>query len=146
MELLFKKLNELTAPHLFLALKLRQDIFCIEQNCLYPDLDDTDHTAIQVLALQDNNCYATARIYSDNKNIVHIGRIAVDKKHRSTGLGHKMVLECLNYCEQNFNNAPIEISAQLHLLNYYNKLGFIELEASYFEDGIPHIKMRLAKN
>jgi ElaA protein len=146
MEILFKKLSELTTTQLFSALKLRQDIFCIEQNCLYPDLDDTDSSAIQVLALQENICLATARIYSDPHNTIHIGRIAVDKKQRNTGLGNKLVQECLKYCDKNFKHSNIEISAQLHLLNYYNKLGFKELETSYFEDGIPHIKMRIDKN
>tara|TARA_R110001592_G_scaffold363221_3_gene681757 strand:+ start:151197 stop:151637 length:441 start_codon:yes stop_codon:yes gene_type:complete len=146
MEFLFKPLNELTTQQLFSALKLRQDIFCIEQNCLYPDLDDVDQISTQVVALQDNICLATARIYKDDNNIVHIGRIAVDKNQRNTGLGHQLVKVCLDYCHQNFNNTPIEISAQLHLLNYYTKLGFKELGTSYFEDGIPHIKMELAKN
>lgn len=146
MDIIFKKLTELTATQLFEALKLRQDIFCIEQNCLYPDLDDTDHTAIQVLALQGDQCLATARIYQASNNTVHIGRIAVDKKQRNTGLGNTLVHECIKYCEQKIKNTSIEISAQLHLLKYYNKLGFKELEPSYFEDGIPHIKMRIEKN
>ena len=145
MNFIFKKLSELTTIQLFEALKLRQDIFCIEQNCLYPDLDHVDLTAIQVLAIQDNTCLATARIYLDSNNTLHIGRIAVDKNERSTGLGSKLVQECLDYCAQNFKTTSIEISAQLHLTRYYNKLGFKELETSYFEDGIPHIKMRLEK-
>lgn len=146
MKFIFQKLSELSSKQLFEALKLRQDIFCIEQNCLYPDLDATDHTCIHALALQDNKCVATARIYQDQHQTLHLGRIAVDKNTRSTGLGTTLVQECINYCEKHFSHATIEISAQLHLLGYYNKLGFKELEASYFEDGIPHIKMQFQKN
>lgn len=146
MKIQFSKLEDISSILLFSMLKLRQDIFCIEQNCLYPDLDATDTSAIHALALQENNCVATARIFQDANLTIHIGRIAVDKQLRSKGLGRDLVNECLNYCNQNFTNQSIEISAQLHLKNYYNKLGFKELGPSYFEDSIPHIKMRIDKN
>lgn len=146
MTIKFSELNNLSPTEVIDLFKLRQDIFCIEQRCLYPDIDATDKYAIHALAFQDEHCLGVARIYSDKNDIIHIGRIAIDQSVRNKKYGKLLVNGCLDYCSKNYPNHTIVISAQLHLLGYYRSLGFIESSSSYFEDGIPHIQMSIEKN
>ena len=144
MNIKFSELKNLTPFELIDLLKLRQDVFCIEQRCLYPDIDLIDKTAIHALVFKDNSCIGVARIYN-TKNAVHIGRIAIIQTARSEKNGKLLVQACIDYCQKNYPNYTIEISAQLHLLGYYRSLGFKESTTTYFEDGIPHIKMSIEK-
>lgn len=141
MNLQLKQFTELSTSEVFELLKLRQDVFCIEQRCLYPDIDETDKIATHCLAFQDNTLVAYARIYTTVNNTTHIGRIVVNINNRGDKIGKKMVQHCIDYCQKTAKNHRIEISAQMHLMPYYQGLGFKECNTSYFEDGIPHIKM-----
>lgn len=141
MKLYFKKLDKLHPLICFEILKLRQEIFCIEQNCLYPDIDETDKISIHAYLEVDNAVAAYTRIYQDDEGIHHIGRICTKLNQRKTGLARRIIEESIAYVKNLEASAIISISAQLHLERYYQSLGFVSQGVSYFEDGIPHIKM-----
>lgn len=141
MKLYFKKLDKLHPLFCFEILKLRQDIFCIEQHCLYPDIDETDKISIHAYLESDNAVAAYTRIYKDKEGTFHIGRICTKLNQRKTGLARQIIAESIAYIYNIQASASISISAQLHLEGYYQSLGFVSQGSSYFEDGIPHIKM-----
>lgn len=145
-----KPFNELSLEQLYDLLKLRVDIFVVEQNCPYPDLDsevkcldrhkDTKH----LLGYQGGTLVAYLRVLAKGQsyqNYPSIGRVAVAKNMRKYGLGHELMQQGLNLCQQSFPNEPIKISAQEHLKNFYNKHGFKQISEMYLEDNIPHISM-----
>lgn len=141
-----KSFNELTTNELYDILKLRIDVFVVEQTCFYPDLDDHDrHANTQHLfCYEHGKLSAYLRIlpkgltYAD---YISIGRVAVAQHARGTGMGHKLMAQAIHYCQQN-NLAPaIKISAQEHLEKYYNQHDFIRVSEMYLEDDIPHIAM-----
>lgn len=142
-----KTFNQLTLDELYDALKLRIDVFVVEQTCFYPDLDDLDrHPETRHIFSYDkkNNMVGYARIlakgvcYSD---FPAIGRVIIAEKSRGTGLSHELILAAIDACETHFPTEGIKISAQEHLQNVYMKHGFITCSAMYLEDGIPHVSM-----
>mgnify|MGYP005996224251 CR=1 FL=1 len=141
MSVYFKTLDQISSVDIVQILKLRQDIFCIEQNCLYPDIDEIDSCAIHSYLKHNGEIVAYNRIYRDEALQAHIGRICVKIDQRKNGLAGLIIRESLVLCRKEFPNSRIFISAQLHLESYYQKLGFVSIGKSYFEDAIPHIKM-----
>jgi len=145
-----KKFSALTLNQLYDALKLRIDIFVVEQTCFYPDLDgnrdllDRHPQTLHLLGYQDDQLVAYLRIlpkgqsYPDN---ISIGRVAIAMKARGGGLGHELLHQALQLCQQHFPHEQIKISAQQHLKSYYQKHGFTQVSEMYLEDGIPHIGM-----
>lgn len=145
-----KYFNELSIEQLYDFLKLRIDVFVVEQTCYYPDLDsdknqlDRDKETLHVLGYQNNTLVAYLRILATGQsydNYISIGRVAIAKQARGTGLGHELMKEALNLCQQYFADQNIKISAQQHLSNFYQQHGFKQVSEMYLEDGIPHIPM-----
>lgn len=145
-----KKFNELSLHQLYDLLKLRVDIFVVEQACYYPDLDskhnqlDRHQETLHLLGYQGDTLVAYLRILAKGQsydNYISIGRVATVNHARGSGLGHKLMLEGLKVCQQHFANQDIKISAQEHLLKYYQQHGFEQVSAMYLEDNIPHIAM-----
>ena len=142
-----KTFSELTIDELYDVLKLRIDVFVVEQCCYYPDLDELDrhpHT-IHLFCYQDNKIAAYLRILAKGVNYpknIAIGRVIVASQARGTGLGHKLMGKALEICKQKFLGEEIKISAQQHLENFYQQHGFRTISAMYLEDGIPHIAMK----
>ena len=145
-----KTFNELSVDQLYDLLKLRIDIFVVEQCCYYPDLDgeknqlDRHPETIHLFGYQDNKLVAYLRVLAKGqsyKDYISIGRVVTAKHVRRTGLGHQLILEGLKACHKNFNNQPIKISAQDHLINFYQQHGFKQVSAMYLEDNIPHVAM-----
>jgi ElaA protein len=150
-----KHFNDLTNDELYDALKLRVDVFVVEQTCYYPDLDDKDRHP-ETLHLfsysssnrdennNDSEMSSYLRILAKGQsydNYVSIGRVVIAPKARGTGLGHELMSEALSVCQSYFPDHKIKISAQEHLEKYYNKHGFVRVSAMYLEDDIPHIAM-----
>ena len=145
-----KHFDELTLNQLYDFLKLRVDVFVVEQTCYYPDLDsnknqlDRDKETLHVLGYQDDTLVAYLRILALGQSYddyISIGRVAIAEQARGSGLGHELMTEALNLCQQYFPKQDIKISAQEHLLNYYQNHGFEQVSKMYLEDDIPHIAM-----
>lgn len=138
-----KHFNELTTTELYALLRLRNEVFIIEQNCPYLDLDNKDLDCHHVLYYADDQLAGHTRLlprgvsYED----VSIGRVATAASHRGFGLGRKLMEVSIEGCYDKFGRSDIRISAQLYLLKFYQSLGFTALGEPYDEDGIPHIEM-----
>ncbi len=143
MEILIKHFNELTRDELYDILHLRAKIFVVEQNCPYVDPDMKDKNTYHLLLKDASNIVGTTRIFLPDKPDVpaRIGRVAVEKTYRNQGWGKEILRASLDFIRKHFPSAPVEISAQLYLEEFYRSLGFQSVGKSYLEDGIPHIKM-----
>lgn len=144
MQFIRKVFEELSPGELYEILKLRNEVFIIEQNCIYPDLDDKDQKAIHVLMMQDDQLAGYARILPPGVSYKEpsIGRVVVSKKCRSSGAGKSLMIHCLHEAQQMYQGQELVISAQSYLLKFYGDLGFIAEGTEYLEDDIPHTKMR----
>lgn len=139
-----KHFNELTVPEYHDLLFLRIEVFVIEQDCPYQDVDYKDKMAYHVFGTNSKNeTIAVARILPHNVsyNEISIGRIAVAKNSRGTGIADELMNTCFNFIQEKFGKEDIRISAQQYLLNFYNRHGFKQVSEMYLEDNIPHIEM-----
>lgn len=141
-----KAFTELSTQELFEILKLRQEIFVVEQECAYPDIDDTDLVSMHLSGHNENNeLVAYARLIEPGVSYdqASIGRIVVSPAARGQRLGESLMHTALNEMEVLFPQKAIKIGAQQHLEKFYNDLGFKTISEMYLEDGIPHIHMLL---
>ena len=138
-----KRFNDLSIHELYVILQLRSEVFVVEQDCVYQDLDNKDQDAFHVLGVLDNEIVAYARIFKPGDYFLEssIGRIVVKKEFRKFQYGYKLVENSIQFIENNLQQNTILISAQSYLTKFYNSLGFIRVGEEYLEDGIPHIKM-----
>lgn len=135
--------KEFDIHELYNVLQLRSDIFVVEQDCVYLDLDGKDEKAIHVIGLKDAKVVAYTRIFKpgDYFDQASIGRVAVHKEYRKYGYGKVIIQESIKAVKELFNTNEILISAQAYLEKFYNDLGFKTIGDGYLEDGIPHIRM-----
>jgi ElaA protein len=138
--------NELNIHQLYALLKLRQDVFVLEQNCVYPDLDEKDQKATHVLQYINGDLSGYARLFhpGDYFDNASIGRVVVSMKYRNTGAGFHLMKTCVEHQTNVFKHYTIDISAQAYLQKFYESLGFKITGEGYLEDGIPHNPMRYA--
>lgn len=138
-----KKFEALTTNELYAILRLRSEVFVVEQDCVYQDLDDKDKKALHVIGWYDNTIVAYTRVFDVKLyfNEASIGRVVVDQKHRSKGFGTDIMNASIDAIKKHYNQAQIKISAQTYLIKFYNNLGFKEQGKPYLEDGIPHTAM-----
>ena len=138
-----KRFNELSTHELYAVLQLRAEVFVVEQDCVYQDLDNKDLDAYHVLGVLDTKIVAYARIFKPGDYFLEssIGRIVVKKEFRKFQYGYQLVQNSIQFIENNLQQNTILISAQSYLTKFYNSLGFIRVGEEYLEDGIPHIKM-----
>jgi ElaA protein len=145
-----KPFDELSLNQLYDLLKLRVDVFVVEQTCYYPDLDsnkdqlDRNKETLHLLGYQGEHIVAYLRILAKGQSYedyISIGRVAIAAEARGSGLGHELMREALSLCEQFFPCENIKISAQEHLVDYYQQHGFKQVSAMYLEDDIPHVSM-----
>lgn len=142
-----KKFNQLSLNELYDLLKLRIDVFVVEQTCYYPDLDDLDRDedTHHVFLYQNNQMVAYCRLLAPDlvyKDESAIGRVAVAESSRNNQLGRKLMLEAISQVDRLWPHNTCHISAQQHLHDFYQSLGFKQISDMYLEDGIPHIAMR----
>ena len=138
-----KRFEALTTNELYAILRLRSEVFVVEQDCVYQDLDDKDKKALHVMGWYDNTIVAYTRIFDVKLyfNEASIGRVVVDKKYRSKGFGIDIMIASIDAIKNHFSQIQIKISAQTYLIKFYNNLGFKEQGKPYLEDGIPHTAM-----
>ncbi len=141
--------NQLSTHQLYNLIKLRIDVFVVEQTCPYPELDDKDTLdgVYQLIGFMDDEIVACARLMAPGVNYdnASIGRVATKLSCRGQGLGHKLVAEALSQCQELWPDYSIDIGAQEHLSRFYAEYGFQPISDMYLEDDIPHIDMRLEK-
>lgn len=137
-----RRLDAFSAIELYAMLKLRVDVFVVEQKCPYPELDGNDADCLHLRLLDENELLACARLWRPGADMLpRIGRVAVSPNHRGKKLGEALMREAIIACEQEYPGEPIEISAQSHLQRFYGSLGFEPISEEYVEDGIPHVDM-----
>ncbi|MFH6952773.1 GNAT family N-acetyltransferase [Pseudoalteromonas sp. XMcav1-K] len=142
-----KTFNELTTAELYAILKLRVDVFVVEQNCPYEELDglDCEPQTQHIIGYDDNDVVAYARCLAPKinyENSAAIGRVLVKNEVRGKGLAHAIVSLAKDICISHWPEHGIEISAQCYLTEFYTELGFQVDGQEYLEDGIPHIHMK----
>lgn len=138
-----KTFSELSTLQLYAVLQLRSEVFVVEQDCVYQDIDDKDQKALHVIGLKNNKIIAYTRIFKPGDYFpkASIGRVVVAKNERDYGYGYQIMEDSIQTIKKNFNQTTIKISAQTYLKDFYNTLGFQQVGDSYLEDGIPHIAM-----
>jgi ElaA protein len=143
MEYKIKNFEELTTKELYSILRLRSEIFVVEQNCVYKDLDNKDLSAYHLMAIDNNEIVAYLRVLPKRVSYkeISIGRFVVKKDYRGKNLGLELLSKALNFIEENLKEKEVRISAQVYVKELYKKAGFIEASEEYLEDDIPHIEM-----
>jgi len=138
-----KSFNELSVYDLYTYLQLRSEVFVVEQNCIYQDLDNQDQNAFHVFIHKESTLVACARIITANDKypMISIGRVIVAKTFRNQQFGHILMKNTITAIEKQFGTQQIVLSAQAHLQNFYKKHNFAPQGEIYLEDGIPHIQM-----
>lgn len=138
-----KAFHELTITELYDLLQLRSEVFVVEQNCVYQDVDAKDMNALHVLGYKNNALIAYARLFNKEKYFseASIGRVVVKASERKFGYGHDLINQSITVIENQFHTKTIQISAQTYLKQFYEAHGFVQQGNGYLEDGIPHIKM-----
>ena len=139
-----KKFNDLSVNEYFEILFLRSEVFIVEQNCPYQDVDEKDRKSIHLFGRSEQGkVIAVMRIVLPGVSYleVSLGRVAVAKKYRNQGIGDALMVEALNVIRSEFGNTPIRISAQEYLKSYYVKHGFNSVSEVYLEDDQPHMEM-----
>ena len=143
MQVLVKNFEELSTTELYQILRLRSEVFVVEQDCVYQDLDNKDQKALHVVGFKNGNVVAYTRIFKPGDYFEHasIGRVVVAQDQRKYGFGKDIMKASISVVEERFPESSIEISAQSYLIKFYSELGFVPFGAEYLEDGIPHTRM-----
>ena len=143
----FKKFDELTAAELYAIIKLRNEVFVVEQNCVYQDADDKDQLSYHLTGWDGVTLVAYTRIIPPGISYAEasIGRVVTSPKYRKTGAGKILMQESITQVFSQFNCSKIKIGAQVYLTKFYESIGFFKSGDEYLEDGIPHIEMTLYK-
>lgn len=139
-----KAFKDLTVDEYFEIIFLRTEIFVVEQDCPYQEVDEKDRKSFHLFGrAEDGQVMAVTRILPAgvSYNEISVGRVALKKEFRGMGLADELMKETVNFIETQFGKQPIRISAQQYLSNYYNKHGFKQVGEMYLEDDIPHIEM-----
>ena len=138
-----KRFDELTLDELYNILQLRNEVFIVEQNCVYKDLDGKDKSAWHLMAVENDRLVAYTRILPPgvSYNDPAIGRVVTSSLKRRSGLGRELMKRSIEACQIFFGKTSISLSAQVYLQNFYESFGFIAVGEEYLDDGIPHIEM-----
>ncbi|MBN2806805.1 MAG: GNAT family N-acetyltransferase [Prolixibacteraceae bacterium] len=147
MQTVFRSFEELSNRELYGILRLRSEIFVVEQDCVYNDLDGLDQDAMHLLALEKGQVVAYVRILKPNTRFpeASIGRVVTRMEFRHRGISTLLMKKAIAFIQQKMKTNAISISAQSYLLNFYKSLGFRAVGEEYLEDGIPHFEMLLAE-
>lgn len=145
MNWILKKFEELSLQELYAILQLRNEVFAVEQNCVYRDMDDKDQFSWHLMGWSDEKLVAYTRIIPPG--IVYpqasIGRVVTAASVRRSGTGRLLMERSLTELFALFGKVPVKIGAQLYLKQFYSSLGFVQTSEPYDEDGIDHIEMTL---
>jgi ElaA protein len=140
----FKEFNNLTPSELYAILRLRSEVFVVEQDCVFQDMDNKDQQCHHLMGWQDEKLIACSRLvppgiaYEDPS----IGRVVTSPSSRNSGAGKELMLRSIEQLTKLYGKTPITIGAQLYLKKFYESFGFKQSGNIYDEDGIDHIKMK----
>lgn len=143
MELIVKHFRDLTAEEVYDLLKLRVDVFVVEQNCPYPEIDGKDKDAYHVFLREGGVLKAYLRVLPPGAafDTCALGRVVAAERRR--GLGSRIVAAGIQTARERYHARAITLEAQVYARSLYEKAGFRQISEEFLEDGIPHIKMRL---
>ena len=143
MDFKIKSFKELSTDELYAILQLRSEVFVVEQDCIYQDVDFKDQKALHVFGYKNDKIVAYTRIFKpgDYFDNASIGRVVVAATERKYGYGHDLMKASIKAIKDHFKVDKITISAQKYLKKFYESHQFIQIDEEYLEDGIPHIKM-----
>ncbi|NHN25554.1 GNAT family N-acetyltransferase [Flavobacterium jejuense] len=143
-EFKIKRFKELSLDELYSLLQLRSEVFVVEQNCIYQDIDGKDENALHVIGYYNNEIVAYTRIFDKGFYFdeASIGRVVVSPKYRDKKWGYQLMQVSIDAVKVYFNDTKITISAQQYLSKFYESLGFVQTSEMYLEDDIPHIEMK----
>lgn len=147
MEWKLKRFRQLTVDELYGILKLRSEVFVVEQNCVYQDLDDKDKVAHHLFLEDNGEVIAVLRILPENVSFedMAIGRLIVKKEYRRRGISKKMMSMAIEFITHDLNRDTIRLSGQAYLVDFYESLGFRKVSDVYLEDGIDHFEFLYQK-
>ncbi len=138
-----KPFHELTADELYALLKLRSEVFVVEQNCVFLDQDDKDQKCFHLMLYSEGQLVGYSRLVPAGLSYkeMAIGRVVTSPTARGMGFGRILMELSIQYCEKIFGSNDIRIGAQTYALGFYSSLGFVSDGDVYDEDGIEHIEM-----
>ena len=145
MKTFIKNFQDLSNTEIYQILRLRSEVFVVEQECIYQDIDNKDKKAVHIFLKEKNEIIAYSRVFKEKEYFENpsIGRVVVANKRRMYGVGKKIMNISINYIKQNIKAKSVEISAQKYLKKFYSNLGFVQQGDEYLEDNIPHLRMFL---
>lgn len=147
MHFTLKTFSELTSTELYEILKLRIDIFCVEQQVLYNDLDNKDQQCHHLIVRENSKIIGALRLVPQGvsyQDAASIGRLVVDQAYRRRGIAEQLMTSAIQTIKTIWQAPKIAISGQLYLKSFYESLGFTAVSDVYLEDTLPHIKLELA--
>jgi ElaA protein len=138
-----KKFDELSPHELYAILQLRNEVFALEQNCVYPDMDNKDQSAYHIMAWRNSKLIAYARIIPPGLAYTEpsIGRVVTSPSARGEGIGKELMVHSLEQVYNIYGKIPVKIGAQVYLTRFYSSFGFQQTSDIYLEDGIEHVEM-----
>ena len=143
LQIKIKTFNVLTTQELYDLLQLRSEVFVVEQDCVYQDVDGKDQKALHVLGYKDEKLIAYTRVFKPGLYFkeASIGRVVVVENERKFKYGYSIMEASIEAIKEHYNETTIKISAQTYLKKFYTNLGFSIVGEEYLEDDIPHIAM-----
>lgn len=144
---IYKSFDELTTSELYAILQLRSEVFVVEQNCVYLDVDGKDKKSFHLMAWQGDELVAYTRLVPPGVSFseASIGRVITSPKFRGLGIGITLLEKSIAHILETYNTNKIRIGAQLYLKKFYEGFGFVAEGEEFLEDGIPHIEMVLER-
>ncbi|SHI68293.1 ElaA protein [Mesonia phycicola] len=138
-----KTFQDLSIHELYELLQLRSEVFVVEQDCVYQDIDGKDQKALHIIGKKEGKIVAYTRCFAPGFYFeeASIGRVVVKETERTYGFGHEILKVSISEIEKKYNTSVIKLSAQQYLTNFYESHGFVQIGEGYLEDGIPHIAM-----
>jgi ElaA protein len=138
-----KAFSQLSPEELYAVLQLRNEVFVVEQNCVFQDADNKDQVAFHFMGWHQNHLVAYTRLLAPgiSYNEASIGRVVTAPLVRRAGIGKELMQRSIETLFELFGRQPIQIGAQLYLQRFYESFGFVQIGEGYLEDGIPHIHM-----
>lgn len=136
--------QQLSCEQLYVLLRLRQEVFIIEQQCIYPDIDGLDLKCLHLLGYQNELLVAYLRLIPaeiHSSGNISLGRIITSPANRGVGIGEALMQQAMQYIAQTYQQQDVQIAAQFHLQTFYQKFGFTSISEPYDEDGIEHVDM-----
>jgi ElaA protein len=139
-----KRFEALSSLELYSLLQLRSEVFVVEQNCVYQDIDGKDQKALHLIGTNEDKIVAYARLFKsgDYFEAASIGRVVIHPNSRDKKWGNELMQHAIFGIEKHFGETKITISAQLYLQKFYESHGFVVTSETYLEDDIPHIEMK----